>query len=195
MNLTEKQKRFADKFIETGNATQSAIDAGYSKRTARSIGAENLTKPDIKKYIDDRLKLLDEQSIAKQKEILQILTRLVRREEPEIVTSLVRKPTKIKMTAKDGTTYDKFAYEDVIDSAEVKTKNSDVTKAAELLLRIFNAGNTSELTNQRIEQMKANTELTKARTGLIKGVKADTSLLDALVDALHGGDGSGKGGG
>ncbi|MGG6834831.1 UNVERIFIED_CONTAM: terminase small subunit, partial [Streptococcus canis] len=46
--LTLKQKRFADEYIISANATAAAIKAGYSKKTARSIGQENLTKPDIK---------------------------------------------------------------------------------------------------------------------------------------------------
>ena len=37
------------------NATQAAIRAGYSKKTAKSIGQENLTKPDIAEYIEQRL--------------------------------------------------------------------------------------------------------------------------------------------
>ncbi len=44
MKLTPKQKAFADYYIQTGNATEAAIKAGYSKKTARFIGNENLTK-------------------------------------------------------------------------------------------------------------------------------------------------------
>lgn len=51
--LTEKQKRFCEEYLVDLNATQSAIRAGYSKKVARSIGAENLTKPDIQQYIED----------------------------------------------------------------------------------------------------------------------------------------------
>jgi phage terminase small subunit len=48
MALTAKQARFVEEYLKNrGNATQAAIDAGYSKKTARAIGAENLTKPDI----------------------------------------------------------------------------------------------------------------------------------------------------
>lgn len=43
--LTQKQQRFVDEYIISGNATQAAIKAGYSKKTARFVGAENLTKP------------------------------------------------------------------------------------------------------------------------------------------------------
>lgn len=45
--LTTKQERFVEEYLVDFNATQAAIRAGYSKRTARSVGAENLTKPDI----------------------------------------------------------------------------------------------------------------------------------------------------
>lgn len=47
MKLTEKQRRFADEYIISGNATQAAISAGYSKRTAKSVGSENLTLGNI----------------------------------------------------------------------------------------------------------------------------------------------------
>ncbi len=49
--LTEKQKLFVQNFLISFNATQSAIDAGYSKKTAYSIGCENLKKPDIVAYL------------------------------------------------------------------------------------------------------------------------------------------------
>lgn len=56
VNLTPKQKAFADEYIKNGgNATQAAIKAGYSKRSARVIGKENLTKPNIIQYINERL--------------------------------------------------------------------------------------------------------------------------------------------
>lgn len=45
--LTIKQQKFADEYLISGNATQAAIKAGYSKKTARFIRNENLTKPYI----------------------------------------------------------------------------------------------------------------------------------------------------
>lgn len=78
MKLTEKQRRFADEYIRLGNATEAALNAGYSKKTARAIGSENLTKPDIKAYIDKRLDELKKESIAEQDEILQFLTKVLR---------------------------------------------------------------------------------------------------------------------
>ena len=78
--LTIKQQKFADEYIITGNATESAIYAGYSKKTARFIGAENLTKPNIKSYIENRLAEIESEKIADQKEILEFLTNVLRGE-------------------------------------------------------------------------------------------------------------------
>ena len=50
-NLTPKQQRFVDEYLIDLNATQAAIRAGYSKKTARQIGSENLSKPDIQAKI------------------------------------------------------------------------------------------------------------------------------------------------
>lgn len=80
MKLTLKQQRFADEYIISGNATQAAIKAGYSKRTAGVIADENLKKPKIKKYIDERLAELESAKIAKQDEVLRYLTGVMRAE-------------------------------------------------------------------------------------------------------------------
>lgn len=85
MKLTLKQKAFADYYLETGNATESAIKAGYSKKTAKEIGCENLTKPSIKNYIDERMKAMNDKRIAKAEEVLEYLTRVLRGEETEEV--------------------------------------------------------------------------------------------------------------
>lgn len=85
MKLTPKQKAFAEYYIETGNATESAIKAGYSKKTARVIGQENLLKPALKSYIDEKMKELEDKRIAKAEEVLEYLTRVLRGEETEQV--------------------------------------------------------------------------------------------------------------
>lgn len=52
--LTAKQARFVDEYLIDLNATQAAIRAGYSERTAAEIGAENLRKPNIEKAIHEK---------------------------------------------------------------------------------------------------------------------------------------------
>lgn len=81
--LTPKQKAFADYYIETGNATEAAIRAGYSKKTARVIGQENLTKPAIKQYIDKRNKVIESERIASITEVKEYWTRVMRGQEKD----------------------------------------------------------------------------------------------------------------
>ena len=52
--LTQKQKRFVDEYLVSGNATQAALKAGYSKKTAQRMGSENLSKPLIKRAIEKK---------------------------------------------------------------------------------------------------------------------------------------------
>ena len=83
-SLTEKQKAFADEYIISLNATDAAIKAGYSKNSAKEIGHENLTKPHIKKYIENRLKEKESARIATQDEVLEYLTEVMRGEKEEV---------------------------------------------------------------------------------------------------------------
>lgn len=76
--LTDKQKRFCDEYLCDMNATQAAIRAGYSKRTAYRTGADNLKKPQIRAYIDKRMAEKDGELIATQNEVLQYLTSVMR---------------------------------------------------------------------------------------------------------------------
>lgn len=78
-----KQKKFADEYIISGNATEARIKSGYSKRTARSVGSENLTKPDIKTYIEERMAEIESQKIADQKEVMEYLTSVMRGNEKQ----------------------------------------------------------------------------------------------------------------
>ena len=80
-SLTEKQKRFIDYYIETANATESAKRAGYSEKTAKNIGAENLTK--LNSFIQGKLKEKEDSRIASQDEVLQYLTKVMRGEEKD----------------------------------------------------------------------------------------------------------------
>ena len=78
--MTAKQRRFCDEYLIDLNATQAAIRAGYSKKTARKIGQENLTKQDIRQYIDARMAEKESELIADQGEVLRYLTSVMRGE-------------------------------------------------------------------------------------------------------------------
>lgn len=80
MKLTDKQKLFCDEYLIDLNATQASIRAGYSPKTAYKIGTENLRKPQIREYIDKRLKEKESKLIATQDEVLKYLTSVMRGE-------------------------------------------------------------------------------------------------------------------
>ena len=81
MKLTEKQKRFVDYYIETGNQTEAARRAGYKQ--PQTQGAQTLGKLSVKAAIDARLKELEDKRIAKADEVMQFLTSTLRGEVKE----------------------------------------------------------------------------------------------------------------
>ena len=87
--LTIKQKKFADEYIISGNAYQSAINAGYSDNYAKAQSSKMLENVGIKSYIDERMKELEDKAVASQQEVLQYLTRVMRGKETEEVLASV----------------------------------------------------------------------------------------------------------
>ena len=89
--LTAKQQRFCDEYLIDLNATQAAIRAGYSKKTAYAIGNENLKKPEINAYIEKRMAEKEAALIADQDEVLKYLTAVLRgeSESEEIVVESI----------------------------------------------------------------------------------------------------------
>lgn len=91
MKLTHKQKMFCDYYISSLNATESAIRAGYSKKTATEIGAENLRKPHIRLYIKEVMDVKDAQRVMNMDEILETQSRIARgEEEEEVIVTLYK---------------------------------------------------------------------------------------------------------
>ncbi len=80
MDLTPKQKAFADEFLKCGNATEAAKKAGYSEQSARQMGTENLSKPSISSYIQERQKQIDDGRIADIAEIQRFYSSVLRGE-------------------------------------------------------------------------------------------------------------------
>lgn len=87
--LTVKQRRFIDYYIQSGNASEAARKAGYSPKTAYSMGVENLRKPQVQAAIATRLAELDSERTADTKEILEYLTAVMRGDaEEEVVVNV-----------------------------------------------------------------------------------------------------------
>ena len=83
IKLKPKELTFAEEWLKTTNATQSAIKAGYSARTAYSAGNRLLKKVDVKQYIDERLAEMQESSIADTNEVMQFLSSTMRGDIPD----------------------------------------------------------------------------------------------------------------
>lgn len=91
--LTIKQKKFADEYIISGNATEAAKKAGYSKKTASVIGAENLIKPNISKYIRERLDELKKARTMSIEEAIERTSSIARRELQKGYSKTINKIT------------------------------------------------------------------------------------------------------
>ena len=78
--MTPKQKAFADYYLASGNASDAARKAGYSKKTAGSIGEGNLKKPEISAYIRERMAQQDAERVASADEVLRFYTSVMRGE-------------------------------------------------------------------------------------------------------------------
>ena len=81
--LTEKERIFADEYIKTTNATQSAIKAGYAENSASVTGSKMLRKPKVRQYINEVMSERSKNTIATADEVLQYLTRVMNGEEKD----------------------------------------------------------------------------------------------------------------
>lgn len=131
--MTEKQKRFCDEYLIDLNATRAAIRAGYSEKTAKQIGQQNLTKLDLREYIDKRLAEKEAELIADQDEVLKYLTSVMRREKNEhiVVTTSEEKTTYVP--DETGKVRRQTVKKEIPQIVEIPAKLSDANKAAELL--------------------------------------------------------------
>lgn len=155
--LTTKQKKWADEYIKTGNATQSAINAGYSKKTAKQIGTENLAKPVLKTYIAKQLEKIESDKIMGAKEALQLLTSIARGE---------------------GHTKQLMKYRDQTWFEDVPPSFRDRLDAAKEILKRYP---TSELERAQIRQAQAAATESEVKAQLAKQQIKDHQTTDNIV--------------
>ncbi len=103
--LTVKQRRFADEYLIDCNATQAAIRAGYSARTANEQAVKLLDNRKIAAYIEEQLERIHNEQIADTQEVLEYLTSVMRGEKTEQVLRFVgdgvQEVIEIEVSAKD----------------------------------------------------------------------------------------------
>ena len=157
--MTPKQRKFCDEYIKSGNAKQSAIKAGYSPKTAYSIGNENLNKPELKAYIDERLKELSNHKILSAAEVLEYLSRVVAGKETEYVAT------------------SKGVFPDVPVSAK------DRISAAKELLKRYPA--TDPMEKQKLKKLAADARISEARANVAERLGSEgDDKLDELMEKL-----------
>lgn len=166
--LTPKQRKFVDEYIKLGNATQAAINAGYSKRTAKSIGQENLTKPDLKSFIDQRMAEIESHRIMDAQEALQLLTRIARGEEKETVVVSTQ-----------------FDIDTIEKEADLKTR---IAAAKEILKRYPDS---DDLLKAQVRRAVADAEIAETKAKEIQKVNQhddSTIVVDDLEDTDNDGE-------
>ena len=134
-NMTAKQKLFCDEYLVDLNATQAAIRAGYSNKTAAVIATENLRKPNIQEYIQKRLAEKEDALIAKQDEVLKYLTSVMRRELKEVAVVTTMEKKVFYAPDDKGTMRKNEITKETPVLVEYPAKLSDANKAADLLGR------------------------------------------------------------
>ena len=138
MKLTSKQAVFAVEYLKDFNATQAAIRAGYSKKTAGAIGAENLKKPRIRSAIKAAMAEARSEVIMSYQEMCERLSRLARRN----ITDHLDAQGRVDLAA--GDSYTIHAVDQLVDGSGnpiIKLRLADPIKAMDQLakLRGYNA--------------------------------------------------------
>ena len=118
--MTEKQKRFVDEYLIDLNATQAAIRAGYSVKTARSISNELLTKPDIQACIEQKQAVIARRTGISQDRVVRELAKMAFVNITDVVDSNGR-------IRRDATNDDLAC----IESIKVKQMESDTGSSEE----------------------------------------------------------------
>ena len=162
MKLTAKQRLFADEYIKSGNATQSAIKAGYNVKNARVIGAQNLSKLNIKAYIDAKMAEIESHKIADAKEVLQFYTRVLREEETE----------EVALPAGDS-----------VVTVEKKPSFKDRLVAAKELMKRYPLSD--PMVQAQLRKLTADTRISEARAKNLEDNGADVEdLVSTLIGAI-----------
>ncbi|MCD0434330.1 terminase small subunit [Lacticaseibacillus paracasei subsp. paracasei] len=157
--MTAKQQKFVDQYIKFGNAKQAALEAGYSPKTAKQMGVENLSKPYLKAAIDERMKAIEDDTIAKATEVLEYFTTVLRGTARETVA----------VATMDGV-------EQVDNPPSIKDR---MAAGRELLKRY--PGN-DELLNAQLTKIIADIEKTKAD---VRKSKAEADIMEAKANAYR----------
>lgn len=164
--LTAKQRLFADEYVKSGNATQSAIKAGYAPKAAYQSGAENLRKPQIKAYIEAKMAEIESRKIATAKEVMEFYARVLRGEETEEVV----------VAGPDGA-----------EVVERKPQLKDKVSVAKEIMKRYPLAGSDPVMAEQLRKVKAEADITEWKAKELRGDN-DSKDKVTLIDDI-GGDG------
>lgn len=184
--LNPKQQRFVDEYLIDLNATQAAIRAGYSPKTATAIASENLSKPSISAAIACAMAERSKRTGITQDRILEELAKVAFIKLTDIVDDTGR--IKAGATDEDRACIESIKYKrtdtDTWYSEEREVKASSKLKAIELLMRH------TGMLDSRIskEQLKLNREKFEYEKEKAAGAFQEYEDMDDIEQDIYGSD-------
>lgn len=170
MALTAKQNRFVEEYLIDLNATQAAIRAGYSAGTAKEIGSENLTKPNIRSRIDEAVAERSRRTGVNQDRIIRELAKMAFVNAADMIDM---DNAKLKVcTSPDDTA--------AVQSVKVKKTISENSETVEREIRIADKIKALELLGKHLGMFKDKIELSG-------GLDVEKTKLDDLIRQMRGG--------
>lgn len=131
--LTRKQQRFVDEYLIDLNATQAAIRAGYSEKTAQEQSSRLLSNVMVQEYMQKKMQQREDDLIADQNEVLRYLTAVMRREKTESIVVTLKEKRSFYAPDENGTMRKQTVENEIPKVVEIPARLSDSNKAAELL--------------------------------------------------------------
>lgn len=164
MRLTAKQRLFADEYIKSGNAMQSAIKAGYSDKYAKSSSSKMLENVGIKSYIDAKMAEIESHKIADAREVLEFYARVLREEETE----------EVALATVDG-----------VAKIRKKPSMSDKISVAKEIMKRYPL--LDPMANEQLRKLKADVRIAEAKAKIMEDSGQDiVTALDSIMDKLVG---------
>lgn len=165
--MTKKQKRFCEEYLIDLNATQAAIRAGYSPDTAKSIGCENLTKPDIRAHIDRAMAERSRRTGVNADRVIQELAKIAFVNATDVIDPKTA-------TVKENALPEDMA---AIQSVKVKTFGED---GLEREIKMADKLRALEMLGRHLGMFKDKLELSG-------GLDTEKTKLDDLLQQMRGG--------
>ncbi|SEU20078.1 terminase small subunit [Enterocloster lavalensis] len=168
--MTKKQKLFVEEYLIDLNATQAAIRAGYSPDTAKAIGSENLTKPDIRAHIDKAMAERSKRTGVNADRVVMELAKIAFINAMDVID------TKTATVKADALPEDTAA----IQSVKVKTSSSENSEMVEREIKMADKIKALELLGKHLGMFKDRVELSGS-------LESEKTKMDDIIQQLRGG--------